>query len=131
MISLHHVHLYTSDMAAAIKFYQKFFDAEVVMDMHDKHERYVSMQIGKGRLLLLQTDAPTPNQRGLAHIGIQTDDQEALLGKLKQAGVPLREKPTDYIFWKTAKVEGPDNVLIEILEIDKEKMPKKYIGFFD
>ncbi|NBB81476.1 MAG: hypothetical protein GVY36_18885 [Verrucomicrobia bacterium] len=49
---LHHVHIFASDLDYSKAFYQKVFDAEVMLDREFAGARNVFMAIGQGRLHL-------------------------------------------------------------------------------
>ena len=56
--------------------------------------------------------------------GMETDDLEALAAHMKAKGVPFRKEITDFGFWKYVMAPAPDNVLLELFQIVKEKLPK-------
>ncbi|MFZ5868483.1 MAG: VOC family protein [Thermodesulfobacteriota bacterium] len=128
---LHHVHIFASNVEETIGFYQEIFDGEVVMDMEVAGARNVFIRIGTGRLHLY--DQPPKNQgRGsIHHFGIQTDDIAGVVERLKLRGVPLRKEVADLGVWKYVMVPAPDDVLIELFEVQKDKLPVEYQSYFD
>ena len=48
MNHIHHVHIFASDLAKSMEFYQKAFGGEVVLDVTVAGARNVFMKIGKG-----------------------------------------------------------------------------------
>ena len=50
MNHIHHVHIFSSDLAKSIEFYQKAFGGEAVLDVTVAGARNVFMKIGGGRL---------------------------------------------------------------------------------
>ena len=93
--------------------------------------RNVFMRVGTGRIHFYD-QAPSFSGRGsIHHFGIQTDDLEADVQKLKSMGVPFNKGITDVGAWKYIMVPAPDNVLIELFQVDKNALPKKQHDYFD
>ncbi len=65
------------------------------------------------------------------HFGIQTDDIEGVVRKLKAMGVGFNKGIMDLGAWKYIMVPTPDNVLIELFQVDRNAMPPKYRDYFD
>ena len=77
MIHLHHVHLFSRDLTAAIAWYTRALGAEVCYEGDFGGSRNVFMKIGSGRIHLY-SQAPRDNGRGAVHhIGIRTTDLAA------------------------------------------------------
>jgi hypothetical protein len=57
-------------------------------------------------------------------LGIQTDDLEGLVAHMKARGFFFRKPISDFGFWKYVMVRAPDNVLLELFQIVKEKLPE-------
>jgi catechol 2,3-dioxygenase-like lactoylglutathione lyase family enzyme len=67
---------------------------------------------------------PRDEGRGaIHHLGIETDDLEALVAHMKSRGVKFRKEITDFGFWKYVMAPAPDNVLLELFQPVKEKFP--------
>ena len=131
MISLHHTHLMASDVDATIAFWRDHFGAEVVFDGDFAGARNVFLRLGQGRLHLY---AQPPKRSGPAtvhHLGIETDDLHALVGRLKAAGVSVtdvRELPAA----SYAMAQGPDGLLLELFQPNPVRVPDSLasIGYF-
>jgi catechol 2,3-dioxygenase-like lactoylglutathione lyase family enzyme len=65
------------------------------------------------------------------HFGIQTDNIEEVVHKLRAKGVVLKKDITDLGFWKYTMVPAPDNILIELFQVDKTKIPSSYVDYFE
>ncbi len=65
------------------------------------------------------------------HFGIQTDNIEEVVGNLKAKGVVLKKDITDLGFWKYIMVPAPDEILIELFQVDKTKLPLQYVDYFE
>jgi hypothetical protein len=118
-------------MAASIKYYKDFFKGKVMMDMDIAGNRNVFMQIGNGRIHLYDRPPHEGRRGAIHHIGIQTDDLDGLVSKMKSRGIEFRKEITDFGFWKYIMTMGPDEVLIEIFEVDKSKAPVEYQAYFE
>src|SRR5260370_35723462 len=78
MIHLHHVHLFSRDLTAAIAWYKRALGAEGCYEGDFGGSRNVFMKIGSGRIHLY-SQAPRDNGRGAVHhIGIRTHDLASL-----------------------------------------------------
>lgn len=115
MISLHHVHLMASDVDATIDFWCRHFAAVVVLDAVFAGARNVFLRVGEGRLHLY---AQPPKHAGAAtvhHLGVETDELEALVERLKVAGVSVTEiRRLEEACY--AMAQGPDGLLLELFQ---------------
>ena len=132
MIShIHHVHIFASNIDDSIRFYEESFNGEIILDAELAGARNVFMRIGNGRLHFYD-QAPTYRGRGsIHHFGIQTEDIEAVVGRLKSRGVEFKKGITDLGFWKYIMVPAPDEVLIELFQVDKSQIPDEYVSYFE
>jgi catechol 2,3-dioxygenase-like lactoylglutathione lyase family enzyme len=131
MNHVHHVHLFASDIEKSLTFYQNAFGGKVILAEDMAGARNVFMRIGTGRIHFYD-QAPAFSGRGsIHHFGIQTDDIEGIIEKLKAMGVPFTKGISDYGAWKYIMVPAPDNVLIELFQVSKDLIPKIYRDYFD
>ena len=121
---IHHAHLFSSNLDAALKFYQEMFEAEILADLDLAGARNVFIAIGKGRLHFYDQPPRDEGRGAIHHLGIQTDDLEALVVHMKAKGFNFRKAISDFGFWKYVMIQAPDNVLIELFQIIKEKLPE-------
>jgi len=128
---VHHVHIFASDIDKSIKFYEEFFSGRVILDTELAGARNVFMRIGNGRLHLYDQPPKNPDRGSIHHFGIQTDDIEEVVTKLRAKGVVLKKSITDLGFWKYIMVSAPDKVLIEIFQVDKTNLPQQYVDYFE
>lgn len=115
MISLHHAHLFASDVDRSIAFWREHFGAVVLVDADFAGARNVFLRVGEGRLHLY---AQPPKHEGAGtvhHLGVETDELDALVARLKAAGVSVtdarRHPEGDY-----AMAQGPDGLLLELFQ---------------
>ena len=131
MLSLHHTHLFASDVDRSIAFWRDHLGAVVLVDTVFAGARNVFMRIGEGRLHLYD-QAPRHLGAGTVHhLGIETDELDALAARLKAAGISVtdvrRHAEGDY-----AMAEGPDGLLLELFQPHAERLPAALIeaGYF-
>ena len=106
--SLEGITLRVKNLERSLEFYQKIPGARVVMH-RPGHVPFALIQIGKGRLGLLQQGAP-----GAFHIEFDVADLDALYKQLQDAGIEAEEPPArkgwgEYDF----NVRDPDGNQIE------------------
>jgi catechol 2,3-dioxygenase-like lactoylglutathione lyase family enzyme len=127
MLSLHHTHLFASDVDASIAFWRDHFGATVVLDADFAGARNVFLRVGEGRLHLY---AQPPRHRGAGtvhHLGIETDELEALAARLKGAGVSVsdvrRHAEGNY-----AMAQAPDGLLLELFQPHAAALGPELVG---
>ena len=128
---IHHVHIFASDIEKSIKFYQEFFGGKVILDAELAGARNVFIKIGNGRLHLYDQSPKSPYKGSIHHFGIQTDNIEEVVRKLTSKGITLKKGITDLGFWKYVMVPAPDEILIELFQVEKAKLPPQYIDYFE
>ena len=50
---------------------------------------------------------------------------------MKCKGVVFNKDITDAGFWKYIMVPAPDDILIELFEVDKNKIPTEFLSYFE
>jgi catechol 2,3-dioxygenase-like lactoylglutathione lyase family enzyme len=128
---IHHVHILASDIEKSIKFYQEFFGGKVILDAELAGARNVFIKIGNGRLHLYDQPPKNPGKGSIHHFGIQTDDIEEVVSKLISGGVVLKKGISDLGFWKYIMVPALDEILIELFQVDRAKLPPQYLAYFE
>ena len=125
--AINHVHIRSMDPHVSAAWYEKYFGARV-LGVREVMPGTVTISMDAGgptRLLISSPPAGSSGERavaelnrlGLEHFGFSTDDIEADIAKFEKAGVrivmPVREIGGGA---KIAYIEGPDDVLIELVE---------------
>jgi catechol 2,3-dioxygenase-like lactoylglutathione lyase family enzyme len=128
---IHHVHIFASDLNKTIKFYEDAFDGKVVLDMEFASARNVFMRVGNGRIHFYDQPPKFSGRGSIHHFGIQTDDIEDVINNLKSMGVVFKKNITDAGFWKYIMVPAPDDILIELFEVDKKQIPSDFLNYFE
>lgn len=130
MLSLHHAHLLATDIEATIDFWVRAFDAEVVYDEEFAGARNVFLTVGGGRLHLYDQAPKVAGQATVHHLGIQADDLEDVVIRLREMGVSVtdvrREPSADY-----AMAKAPDDLLIEIFRPNPDTVPPHLRAYFN
>lgn len=115
---LHHAHLFASDVDASIRFYREMFGAEVIVDAELAGSRNVLIRLGSGHINFYD-QFPKDSGRGVVHhLGIRTDDLEALVAHMKAKGFAFRKGITNAGPFKYVMAAGPDGVLLELFETE-------------
>lgn len=123
--SFHHVHLLASDLDKALLFYSEMFGAEVLFDAEMAGARNVMIAIGRGRINFYD-QPPRGRERGAVHhLGIETDDLEALVRHMEGKGFVFRKPIRDLGGWKYIMAEGPDSVLLELFQVVRGQAPEE------
>jgi hypothetical protein len=66
---------------------------------------------------------PKDSGRGaIHHLGIETNDLEALVEHMKSKGFEFKKKIKSLGVLKYVMAEGPDHILLELFEVVKEKL---------
>jgi catechol 2,3-dioxygenase-like lactoylglutathione lyase family enzyme len=128
---LHHVHLFATDLKKSIQFYTEGFGGKVVADLEMAGARNVFILIGKGRVHLYDQAPKHPVRGNIHHFGIQTDDLEGMIEHLKSMGVTFQKGIADFGFWKYVMVPAPDEVLIELFQVNKSQLPVGLGDYFE
>ena len=124
---INHVHIRAVDPQASAAWYEEHFNAKVLWAREIMPNTVtVSMEVGGPVRLNISSKPPGSsddrgvaelNHLGLEHFGFDVEDLASDLARLEGAGVrvvlPLTEVATGA---KLAYVEGPDDVLIELVQ---------------
>ena len=125
--AINHVHIRSADPHASASWYEEHFNAKIVSAREVMPGTItVGMEVGGPVRLNIssQPQGSSPeravaelNRLGLEHFGFGVEDLQAELDRLKEAGVrivlPLTEVVGGGIL---AYIEGPDDVLIELVQ---------------
>lgn len=116
-----HVHLRSRDAVAAGRFYVDTFGARETARIGTPVSRVV-LDLGGLTLFIEQVGAEvaaaaTPPHRGIEHLGLRVPDIEAAVADLRARGIALVAGITQVNpALRTAFLDGPDGVRIEVLE---------------
>ena len=121
-VNLHHVHLFASDIEKSLCFYREMFGAEVIFDLEVAGARNVMIGIGTSKINFYD-QPPKDQERGVVHhLGIETDDIEALVAHMRSKGFDFRKPIKNLGILKYVMAEGPDHILFELFEVVMDKL---------
>jgi len=120
--SLHHAHLFASNLDESIKFYREMFGAKIQFDLEMAGARNVMIQIGSSKINFYDQPPKDQGRGAIHHLGIETDDLEAVIAHMKSKGFQFIKKIKKFGPLKYIMAAAPDNVLLELFEVIKDKV---------
>jgi catechol 2,3-dioxygenase-like lactoylglutathione lyase family enzyme len=121
-ISLHHAHLFASNLDESIKFYQDMFGAEILFDLKMAGARNVMISIGSSKINFYDQPPKDQGRGAIHHLGVETDNLEALVLHMKDKGFQFIKEIKNFGPLKYVMAAAPDNVLLELFEVVKDKL---------
>jgi catechol 2,3-dioxygenase-like lactoylglutathione lyase family enzyme len=115
-ISLDHAHLFASDLNQTVAFFRDMLGATVVWDDIVAGARGVRLQIGRAFVHVYDQPPRAPRSGAFHHLGIETDDLDALIRKMAARGYHFRNPVRDDGGFRYVMIAGPDELLIELFE---------------
>jgi catechol 2,3-dioxygenase-like lactoylglutathione lyase family enzyme len=128
---LHHVHLFTVDLDATVRWWTETLGAEVAYDGTMGGARNVFLRLGEGRLHLYDQRPRGHDRNAVHHVGIRVKDLPALHRRLQALGVPLRSDVRAFPGWRYLMCPAPDGVLLELFEVDTDVVEPALARYFD
>jgi len=124
-----HLHVRSVDPMVAATWYQDRLGARVQMAatptrkpaMLPRPEHRIPealVWLGETALLIYRTEPPLFSTRGKQadHIAVACPDLDTTLASLARHGVSILDRPSPRGAWRTAMIEGPDHLAIELVE---------------
>ncbi|MEM7404423.1 MAG: VOC family protein [Pseudomonadota bacterium] len=127
---MHHVHLFTENLDTTVRWYVDMLGGEVAFDGEFGGARNVFMHVGNGRINFYDQRPRGESGGTYHHVGIQTHNLRALRDRLAARGVQFRSDIREFGNWRYIMCPAPDNVLLELFQIDVEQMPAGLARFF-
>jgi catechol 2,3-dioxygenase-like lactoylglutathione lyase family enzyme len=115
-VSLDHVHIFASDPSATVEFFQTMFGATVVWDEVVAGARGIRLQIGHAFILIYDQPPKAPRGGAFHHLGIETNDLDGLVSRMKSRGFVFRKPIQEDKAFKYVMVAGPDDLRIELFQ---------------
>jgi catechol 2,3-dioxygenase-like lactoylglutathione lyase family enzyme len=115
-VSLDHAHLFASDLSATVGFFRTMFGATVIWDEAAAGVRVVRLALGSAFIVIYDQPPKAPRGGAVHHLGIATDDLDALVAKMKANGFEFRNPIRDDPKFRYVMVSGPDDLLIELFQ---------------
>lgn len=122
--NLHHAHLFASNLDESITFYVEMFGAEVLFDLEMAGARNVMISIGSSKINFYDQPPKDTGRGAIHHLGIETNNLEDLVAHMENKGFNFRNKIKTFGPLKYVMAAGPDNVLFELFEVVKKRIPK-------
>lgn len=114
-ITLDHAHIFASNIDATVGFFQSMLGASVVWDEEAAGARNVRLKLG--RAFLQVYDQPPRGRAGVVHhLGIETDDLDKLVERMKASGFEFRNRIRTEPRFRYVMIAGPDGLLIELFQ---------------
>ena len=121
--SLHHAHIFASDITATLAWWQTMLGAEVVFDGDFGGARNVFLRVGEGRLHIYDQWQNGLERGPVHHLGVHCDDLLNLVSTMKAKGVVFRGDVREFENWRYIMCAAPDNLLLELFQVDADLMP--------
>ncbi|HEX2172449.1 MAG TPA: VOC family protein [Dehalococcoidia bacterium] len=116
-VDFDHAHIFASNLNETVRFFREMFGAEIVWDADAAGARNVRLAIGRG-FVHLYDQPPTIDRPGnIHHLGIETDDLDALVSQMQAKGFAFRKPIQEHPTFRYVMVAAPDNILIEVFQI--------------
>jgi len=120
-VQLQHTHIFASDIEATLRFWQDMFGAQILLDMEIAGARNVMVAIGSGKINIYHQPPREGSGGAYHHLGIQTDDLDALVEHMKGKGFRFQGQIREHGYLTYIMAMAPDNILLEIFQILPEK----------
>ena len=128
--SINHVHIRSANPEKSATWYEKYFDAKILFSREVMPGTItIAMNVGGTATLNISSQPPGSSDKtspaqlntlGLEHFGFSTTDIEKDIYKFENAGVPILMPITEITGGtKLAYIEGPDDVIIELVQSAK------------
>ncbi len=114
--SLDHAHIFASDSAATVRFFESMLGASVVWDRTVAGVRGIRLQLGRGFVMVYDQPPSAPRGGAFHHLGIETDDLAALVRHMTSHGFAFRNAIREEGSFRYVMIAGPDDLLIELFE---------------
>ncbi|MFX1365013.1 MAG: VOC family protein [Promethearchaeota archaeon] len=115
--SLHHIHLFASDLDESVKFYQDMFEAKILFDRGSAETRNVMIEIGASKIIIYNQAPKDKGSGAFWHLGFETNDLETLVEHMKSIGYQFSNEIKSLNNLKYVMASAPDNVLLELFEV--------------
>lgn len=115
-VGLDHVHIFASDLSATLDFFCSMLDAKLVWDEEAAGVRNVRLALGHAFIHVYEQPPAVERGGPIHHLGIETDDLDGLVAKMKLKGYSFRNLIREQAKFKYVMIAGPDDLLIELFE---------------
>lgn len=116
-IDLDHAHLFASDIGETVRWWSEMLGARAVFDLEIAGARNVRLAVGRGFVQFYDQPPRVVGSGSVHHLGIQTDDLEALVASMEAKGFHFRQGIKDFGVMKYVMAAAPDSVLLELFQV--------------
>jgi len=115
-VGLDHVHIFSSNVSVTIEFFCTMFGASIVWDEKAAGARNVRLALGNAFVQIYDQPPKAPRGGAVHHVGIETDDLDALVSRMKDQGFRFRNPIRDEPKFRYVMISGPDDLLMELFQ---------------
>jgi catechol 2,3-dioxygenase-like lactoylglutathione lyase family enzyme len=127
-MDLHHVHIFASDMAATLAWWQRHIGARVLFDGVNAGARNVLIGVGQGRINIYDQPPRGSGRNAMHHIGVRVPDLARAWVRLQQDGINSPGGLREHGGLRYVMIEAPDGILVELFEFDDPASPYNIDG---
>ena len=128
-VSLHHAHIFASDITATVAWWRTMLGGEVVFDGDFGGARNVFMRVGDGRLHIYDQRPLGGSHGAVHHLGICCDDLPEKMAEMQAKGVIFRSDIREFGNWRYIMCAAPDDVLLELFQADADLTPPELAAY--
>ena len=115
-VGLDHIHIFSANVSVTVEFFCTMFGATVVWDEEAAGVRNVRLALGNAFIQIYDQPPKAPRGGPVHHLGIETDDLDALVSRMKKRGFRFRNLIRDEPKFRYVMISGPDDLLIEVFQ---------------
>ena len=119
-----------SDIDTSLAFYERWFDARVIVDQVYAGARNVFVALGSGRLHFYDQPPKSTERNAFNHLGFVVEGLDELYDEMLAEGIELPKPVQRFPGGNYLMVEGPDRVLIELFELNPESSTPEMAEWF-
>ena len=127
-MDLHHVHIFASDLAATLAWWQRHLGARILFDGSNAGARNVLIGVGRGRINIYDQPPRDTGRGGVHHIGVRVPDLRSTWARLQADGVTSPGGLREHAGLRYVMIAAPDGILVELFEFDDPASPYNVDG---
>jgi len=131
VLDLHHVHIFASDVSTTVEWWKSNLGAIVSYDGEFGGSRNIFMKVGRGRINVYDQQPRGASNGAYHHVGIRVEGLAELKDRMAANGVEFRSGIREFGNWRYLMCSAPDDVLLELFEVDIDEMPSELAEFFN